>query len=104
MGGWMFFPSDNSRRNWSLEDFLDDFSSVGSQPSRDEWYEHVPESRERLQGRTLGFLGGMPLPEVIASGCGFLQGVEYAAAEMNMLSFFHKRLANPPQVVYNRQN
>ena len=68
MGGWMFFPSDNSRRNWSLEDFLDDFSSVGSQPSRDEWYEHVPESRERLQGRTLGFLGGMNVTKTVPPG------------------------------------
>ena len=55
----MFFPSDNSRRNWSLEDLLDDIPSVGSQPSRDEWHEYVPQTRERLQGRTLGFFGGM---------------------------------------------
>ena len=59
MGGWIFFPSDNSRKNWSLEDFLDDLPHLGNMPSRDEWREHVPETRERLQGRTLGFFGGM---------------------------------------------
>ena len=68
MGGWMFFPSDNSRRNWSLEDLLEDFSSAGSQPSRDEWHEHVPETRERLQGRTLGFLGGMNVAKTVPPG------------------------------------
>ena len=58
MGGWMFFSSDNSRRNWSLEDFLEDLPSLGRQASRDEWHEHVPESRERTQGRSLGFFCG----------------------------------------------
>ena len=68
MGGWMFFPSDNSRRNWSLEDFLDDFPSMGSQLSREEWQEHVPESRERLQGRSLGFFGGMNVAKTVPPG------------------------------------
>ena len=58
MGGWMFFSSDNSRRNWSLEDFLEDLPSLGRQLSREEWHEHVPESRERTQGRSLGFFCG----------------------------------------------
>ena len=58
MGGWMFFSSDNYRRNWSLEDFLEDLPSLGRQLSREEWHEHVPESRERTQGRTLGFFCG----------------------------------------------
>ena len=58
MGGWMFFPSNDSRRNWSLEDFLEDLPSFGSQPSRDEWHEYIPETRERSQGRTLGFFCG----------------------------------------------
>lgn len=58
MGGWMFFPSYNPGRNWSLEDFLDGLPSLDSQLSRDEWHEHVPESRERLQGRSLGFFCG----------------------------------------------
>ena len=68
MGGWMFFPADNSRRNWSLEDFLDDFPGMGSLPSRDEWHEHVPETRERLQGRTLGFLGRMNAAKTVPPG------------------------------------
>ena len=62
MGGWMFFSSDNSRRNWSLEDFLEDLPSLGSLPSRDEWHEYVPESRERSQGSSLGFFAGVNLP------------------------------------------
>ena len=59
MNGWMFFHSDKTRNNWSLEDLLEDLPNAGRQPSRDEWREYVPESRERLQGRTLGFFGGM---------------------------------------------
>ena len=67
MGGWMFFSSDNSRRNWSLEDFLEDLPSLGRQASRDEWHEHVPESRERTQGRSLGFFcGGAKASRVLA--------------------------------------
>lgn len=59
MGGWMFFPSGNFRKNWNLDDLLEDLPSLGSLPSRDEWYEHVPETRERLQGHTLGFFCGI---------------------------------------------
>ena len=67
MGGWMFFSSDSSRRNWSLEDFLEDLPSLGSQLSREEWHEHVPESRERTQGRSLGFFcGGLKASRVLA--------------------------------------
>lgn len=67
MCGWMFFPSDNSRIKWSLEDFLEDLHGWGSQPSPDEWREHVPESRERTQGRSLGFFcGGAKASRVFA--------------------------------------
>lgn len=67
MGGWVFFSSDNSRRNWSLEDFLEGLPSLGRQLSREEWHELIPESRERTQGRSLGFFcGGAKTSHVLA--------------------------------------
>ena len=34
--------------------------------------------------RRLGFMGGMAVPAVVRFGCGFIQGAEYAAAELGL--------------------
>ena len=60
MNGWIFFTQ--VKNSWQKYDR--DFEAVflampGMNPlSRDEWHAYVPESRERSQGRSLGFFCG----------------------------------------------
>ena len=59
MSGWMFFPQDHEKR------FSNDEAAVllelimnSSTISREDWNTYIPESRESLQGRSLGFFCG----------------------------------------------
>ena len=60
MNGWMFFPQgENAVRtgniNWELISGV--FPGMNA-ISRKEWHAYIPESRERLQGHSLGFFCG----------------------------------------------
>lgn len=60
MNGWMFFPSDRYPRQQDGKDselILEIFPGMNPL-SRDEWHAYMPESRERSQGRSLGFFCG----------------------------------------------
>lgn len=60
MNGWMFF-SPESISAWEYNKGLEAVWGAfpGMNPlSREEWHAYVPESRERRQGRTLGFFCG----------------------------------------------
>lgn len=60
MSGWMFFPPDKEKKFSHDEaavlllQILQDTDHI----SREEWNACIPESRERLQGRSLGFFCG----------------------------------------------
>ena len=59
MNGWMFFPTkeklfSSGEAASLLLEMLQDTNRL----SREEWNTYVPESRERLQGRSLGFFCG----------------------------------------------
>ena len=59
MNGWMFFsPEVNSARQYQKFEVI--FGTVPGMDflSREEWHTYLPESRERMQGRTLGFFCG----------------------------------------------
>ena len=59
MNGWMFFSSDNddlSRKG--IHAAISDLLESPYSPSREEWNTYIPESRESLQGKTLGFFCG----------------------------------------------
>ena len=60
MNGWMFFSHGNNSWRKSDQDFEVIFGSLpGMFPlSREEWHAFIPESKERPQGRTLGFFCG----------------------------------------------
>lgn len=60
MNGWMFFPPSKGKGFFNGEAaslMLELFQDVNGL-SREEWNSLVPESRERLQGRSLGFYCG----------------------------------------------
>ncbi|MBO4632168.1 MAG: hypothetical protein J5858_09620 [Lentisphaeria bacterium] len=60
MNGWMFFPGKrNSERKYNQEIEVIFGTVPGlSSLSREEWHAYIPESKERAQGRTLGFFCG----------------------------------------------
>lgn len=60
MNGWMFFSSDKDD-DFSRKDVhavITDLLESPLSPSREEWHAYIPESRESLQGKTLGFFCG----------------------------------------------
>lgn len=67
MNGWMFFPPGREKR------FTNDEAAVlllqmlenTERISKDDWNTYIPESRESLQGKSLGFFcGGAGLAEL----------------------------------------
>ena len=60
MNGWMFFPRRKEKR-FSNEDaaaLLLEMLQDGNRISKEDWNTYIPESRESLQGRSLGFFCG----------------------------------------------
>lgn len=60
MNGWMFFSSENDD-DFSRKDMhavILDLLETPVSLSREEWNAYIPESRESLQGKTLGFYCG----------------------------------------------
>ena len=60
MNGWMFFPR-RKKKKLSSEDaaaLLLEMLEADIRISKEEWNTYIPESRESLQGRSLGFYCG----------------------------------------------
>ena len=58
MNGWMFFPAEKSGNgNQEFEVIFGAFPGM-HQLSGEEWRTYIPESKERLQGKSLGFYCG----------------------------------------------
>ncbi len=59
MNGWIFFPRDNEKRVSNDEAaVLLELIMNSNNISKEDWNTYVPESRESLQGRSLGFFCG----------------------------------------------
>ncbi len=58
MNGWMFFPAEKSGNgDQGFEVIFGSFPGM-HQLSGEEWRTYIPESKERLQGKSLGFYCG----------------------------------------------
>ena len=71
MNGWMFFSSNGNDSYSRLE--LDALLEILGPPghlSKEEWHTYIPESREPLQGKTLGFFCGGAIPGALKNSPG----------------------------------